>query len=204
MVHRKKYRKRWRNSKKRYEDPCRGSRQVLFASETPCEPGINFYSCRKSSNPYLGISLKFSPFNLRKTRLPRIRTFPMGWFCGCRKPCQMDPCLHWIGRSNDCNESGGFLGGKKWKKVENTVGESKSTKLSIWYYEFLFVYVAGLVGLIVTILLANMGDSVGEGGILNKKRARVTALTLWFHYGGRPGDRTQDLWFRRPTLYPLS
>jgi len=24
-----------------------------------------------------------------------------------------------------------FSGGKKWKKVENTVGESKSTKLSI-------------------------------------------------------------------------
>ena len=23
-------------------------------------------------------------------------------------------------------------------------------------------------------------------------------------HGGRPGDRTRDLWFRRPTLYPLS
>ena len=39
-----------------------------------------------------------------------------------------------------------FSGGKKWKKVGNMVGESKSTKLSIWYYGFLFEYVAGLVG----------------------------------------------------------
>lgn len=88
----------------------------------------------------------FCPINLGKTRLPRIRTFPKGWICGSTKPCQIDPWLNWIGRSNDCNENGGFLGGKRWKKVENTVGESKSTRLSIWYYCFLLECVAGLVG----------------------------------------------------------
>jgi hypothetical protein len=34
------------------------------------------------------------------------------------------------------------------------------------------------------------------GDILDKKRARVKPLSPRFHYGGRPGDRTRDLWFR--------
>ena len=51
--------------------------------------------------------------------------------------------------------------------------------------------------------LGTLWDKFGEFQTEKQKReTRLNCLISLMFFGGRSGDRTHDLWLRRPTLYP--